>query len=58
MLILRSPKKKPRNQRGQLKRTEPSAALIIRGVKTLKIRKIEEGSELLLCFFLKTRYSV
>ena len=53
MLILRSPKKKPRNQSGQSKMIDPWALLIIRGVQTLKIRKIEEGSELLLYLFLE-----
>lgn len=47
MLILRSPRKRPRNQRSQIKRTDPSAVLIIRGVTTLKIRRIEDGSKLL-----------
>lgn len=44
MLIPRSPRKRPRNQRSQIKRTDPWGVLIIRGVRTLKIRRIEEGS--------------
>lgn len=44
MLILRSPRKRPRNQRDQIKRTDPLGVLTIRGVRILKIRRIEEGS--------------
>lgn len=44
MLILRSPRKKPRNQRGPIKRTDPWGVSIIRGVSTSIIRRIEEGS--------------
>lgn len=44
MLILRSPKKRPKKQRSQVKKTDPWGVLIIRGVRTLKTRRIEEGS--------------
>ncbi|KAK1903763.1 Regulator of nonsense transcripts 3B [Dissostichus eleginoides] len=37
------PKEKTKNQRGPIKRTDPWGVLIIRGVSTLIIRRIEEG---------------
>lgn len=52
-LILRNPRKRPRNQTSQIKRIDPWAVLIIKGVRTLKIRRIEEESKLLESFYLK-----
>lgn len=44
IVILRSPRKRPRSQTGQIKTTDPWGWQIIRGVHTLKIRRTEEGS--------------
>ncbi len=44
MLILRSPRKRLKNQRSQIKRTDPWGVPNTKGVRMLKIRRIEEGS--------------
>lgn len=44
MLTLRSPRKRLRNQKGLIKRTDPLGALITRDGTTLKIKRSAEGS--------------
>ena len=46
----RSTRKRQRNQRSQIKRSDPWGTMNIRGVRTLRIRKTEEGSKLLQWF--------
>lgn len=53
MRIVRNPRKKPGNQRDQIKRTDPWEVLIIKDVRTWKIRRIGEGSGFLQSFLLK-----